>query len=202
MFQEMTVTVTGVAPLVLHNGRMADAMDPFAKEVRRLVPKSKKSDDTATLMGIVEWCGSMYHTEGGYTIADGIVQWDKKMRPVIPAANVKAMIIEGARKSKLGKKASAGVMVTHDSLIEYKGPKDLNALMHEPRFMLRKQVRVGQSKVTRSRPIFWTWGATFVFEVNPEAINTEDVLEAIMVAGREVGVCDWKPEHGRFEVIQ
>jgi len=200
MFQQMTVKLEGVAPLVFHNGRLADPMDPFAKEIKRLVPKSKKSEEVAIAMGIVEWCGSLCHSDGEVLISDGVVAWDSGIHPVIPAAYIKGMIVGGSKRSKLGQKAKAGVIVEHDARLEYSGPKDMNVLMNTPAYRLRKTVRVRTDKVMRTRPIFRVWAAEIKFEVNPEAINPDDVLNAIMVAGREIGIGDWKPEHGRFEV--
>jgi hypothetical protein len=202
MFQSMQVKVKGIAPLVMHNGRLADPFDPFTRELKRITSKRKKTDEDLMAASSVEWCGGLYHTEGDIEIGDGVVLWGKNIKPIVPASLLKACIVEGAKKAKLGKQAKAGVIVDEDCELEYTGPKDMNKLMSEPRFALRKQARVQQNRVMRTRPIFREWALAFGVEYDPEVMNVEQVLEALIQAGRYVGLGDWRPEFGRFEVVR
>jgi hypothetical protein len=204
MFQAKQIKIRGVAPFIMHNGRLADPMDPFTKELKRLNDNNKargKTEEKSAIASVVEWCGGAYHTDGDIEISDGIVKWGEDIRPCIPADMLKACIVEGAKKAKLGKQAKAGVLVMDAGSLEYKGPKDMNVLMADPKFVLRKQARVQASRVMRTRPMFRDWSTTFQVEVDPEVINWEQVLEALIQAGRYVGLGDWRPEHGRFEVV-
>lgn len=202
MFQSMTFKITGVAPLIMHNSRLVDPFDPFNREKGRLAKgKAKKTDEGQDAIGRVEWCGGLYHSEGDVEIGDGEVVWGNDMRVILPANNLHACIIDGAKASKLGKVVKAGVIVPSDAPLEYDGPKDLNVLMRDPRFISRKAVKQQMSKIMRTRPIFRQWSASFVVEYNPEVINADQVLEALVQAGRTCGIGDWKPQHGRFEVV-
>lgn len=201
-FKKMNVTIKGVAPLIMHNARLVDPFDPFAREKGRLAKgKAKKTDEGQMAISRVEWCGGLYHTDGEVAIGDGEVVWDKAMRVVLPATNLLACTIEGAKAAKLGKTFKAAVFVPEDALLEYDGPKDINDLMKDTRFISRKPAKQQQSKIMRTRPIFRQWKATFAVEFNTELVNDDQVLEAIMQAGRTCGLGDWKPQHGRFEIV-
>lgn len=114
MFQSRELTIKGTSPLIMHNGRLADPLDPFSKEMKRLSGKRKKTDEDMAVMAVMEWCGGLYHSEGDIEIADGMVKWGNGIIPIVPAALIEACIAEGAKKSKLGKQAKAGVIVNDD----------------------------------------------------------------------------------------
>jgi hypothetical protein len=203
MFQAKQVTIKGIAPIIMHNGRLADPLDPFSKELKRLNDNNKgksKTDEKSAVISVVEWCGGLYHTDGTIEICDGLVKWDKAIQPHVPADLLKACIVGGAQKARLGKQAKAGVLVTEAGTLDYKGPKDVNTLMADSRFVIRKQARVQASRIMRTRPMFRDWQCTFTIEFDPEVMNWEQVFEALIQAGRYVGLGDWRPEHGRFEV--
>lgn len=205
MFQTIKFSITGVAPLIMHSSRMADPQDPFTRELKRLTSNKrvKGTDEGIAMMGRVEWCGGLYHSEGPVEIGDGDVAWDSSIRVVIPASNLSACIIDGAKAAKLGKAMKAAVFVPEDAPLEYRGPKDINALMKDTQFISRKAVKNnGRATVMRTRPIFRQWGATFDVQYNSDSVDEENVLEALVIAGRTCGIGDWKPQHGRFEVAK
>lgn len=61
---------------------------------------------------------------------------------------------------------------------------------------------VGKSGVMRARPRIPAWGTKVLLEVDTEAISPTSVEELLGIAGRAVGVGDWRPEkdgpYGRF----
>jgi hypothetical protein len=54
--------------------------------------------------------------------------------------------------------------------------------------------------VYRTRPMFTDWSATFEVCYDPDQINEGDLKKAIADAGRMVGLCDFRPKYGRFEM--
>ena len=54
----------------------------------------------------------------------------------------------------------------------------------------------------RSRPIFKEWSCTFVFEIIDENLNYLVLKEILEAAGKYKGVGDFRPEFGRFEVVE
>lgn len=67
-----------------------------------------------------------------------------------------------------------------------------------------RRVTVQQAGVTRQRPAFNAgWRAEFVFQVNlPEYIDAPQLLDVLTLAGRAVGVADYRPTYGRFQVVE
>jgi hypothetical protein len=67
----------------------------------------------------------------------------------------------------------------------------------------RCRVQVQRSGITRKRPAFREgWKATIPLLVNlPEYISPRDLNECIAAAGRLIGVGDFRPTYGRFQVV-
>ena len=67
----------------------------------------------------------------------------------------------------------------------------------------RCRVQVQRNGVTRVRPaIKQGWSATFTLQVNlPEYISPEMLLGLITDAGRLIGIGDFRPTYGRFQVV-
>jgi hypothetical protein len=66
----------------------------------------------------------------------------------------------------------------------------------------RRRVVIQRSGITRVRPAMHAgWKAEFVFTVlTPEYIRPQDLQETLTLAGRLVGVGDFRPTYGRFQV--
>lgn len=55
-------------------------------------------------------------------------------------------------------------------------------------------------RVMRTRPIFRSWSCAVDIDFLPDQINQRDIVEFVEVAGRIIGLCDWRPKFGRFEI--
>lgn len=66
-----------------------------------------------------------------------------------------------------------------------------------------RRVTVQRAGVTRVRPAFLAgWRCTFELSVlSPEYISPQLLLETLTTAGRLVGLADFRPMHGRFQVV-
>lgn len=60
----------------------------------------------------------------------------------------------------------------------------------------RKPVVVGKARVLRCRPMFNPWGMKVALDIDTAIITPEHVLDALRLAGRTVGVGDYRPEKG------
>lgn len=71
-------------------------------------------------------------------------------------------------------------------------------------YLDQRRVTVQRAGVTRMRPAFLAgWQATFDLQVLiPEYIAPADLLEVISNAGRLVGLADYRPTYGRFQVTR
>lgn len=122
--------------------------------------------------------------------------------PVIPARLLEAAVVEGARKSKSGKQAQAGVIVEKHATLQYDGPRIAKALFEDERFRLAVPVRVGQARIVRTRPYFEKWSAVIELTYLESIMNPADLTNAVRAAGLLVGLGDWRPRYGRFALEQ
>lgn len=188
--KKLHFTIIGDAPLLMHNGRLADRDDPYTRKMKEITSKRNKSDADYEELARLGFLGALYLSD------------DKK--PCIPGLIFEAALISrggAARKEKMGKEAAAALWVVDDSPLVYDGPTDPDELWADKRFVLQNLVKVGQSKVMRTRPIFKIWRAEIAVEFNENLIDEESVRRWIEVAGEQVGLMDWRPRFGRFSVI-
>ena len=70
-------------------------------------------------------------------------------------------------------------------------------------FVDRRRVQVQRNGITRSRPAMNVgWKCEVLLQcLLPEYINPELLNEVLQSAGRLVGVGDFRPSHGRFQVV-
>ncbi len=174
--------------LLMHNSELSDPLNPYAKALKEITSKSKKSDADHLESRRREFIGGLY--------------FDKELGPVIPADVLDAMIIEGGRKYKLGKQFSSVVRVVDPAYkLEYSGPRTKEALWKDEGFRLVKRARVnGGSSVQRTRPLFTKWKLKFQIQSVPEVVNEANLHEALRAAGLHVGIGDWRPKYGSFLV--
>lgn len=186
MEQVLKVKITGVAPLLMHNGQTADPLNEWSKKIKQVTSKRKKTDDDVAEIGRLEWYAALYVDESG--------------SPIIPSKMIEATLKEAAKKSKLGKQFSAGVFCFDDAPLEFAGKASIEKMWTSGKFVSRESARVQQSRVMRTRakfPAGWSCVASIVFY--DDVVNESDVREALANAGRLVGFGDWRPRHGRFD---
>jgi len=185
---EAVATLKGTGPVLMHNVRLANPLDEFAKRLKEVNGKRGKTDENYAEIAEIEFLGGLY--------------WHKDTGPYIPGEWIFASLVEGARLKKKGKHVQRGVMLgaggDRNKLV-YKGPRDPDKLEKDANFRLVKPVRVGASRVMRTRPIFHEWSATVPIYVDSEIINFEDLREIAKEAGRYVGIGDHRPMYGRYE---
>lgn len=184
--------LVGITPLLMHCGQTADPLNQFARAMKRASGKRNKTDDDLAELSALEWWAGLY-LDTPPQIDGTTVTPEPGTRVTIPAHLLDSVTREGARKSKMGKQASAGCIVEGDGRFEHDGPADLIELSMQPRFVARHAVKVGTARVMRTRPIFSTWSVTFSCEIDPTVLEVQNVLDALTNAGRLVGLGDWRP---------
>ena len=184
-FKTLSVTITGAAPLLMHNGQLADPLNPFARAIKSVSGRRKKTDADIEELGRLEFIGGLWLSGG---------------EPCVPGEVLEAAIVDGARRTREGRTATASVLCPGMYALTYEGPRDPDALWAEERFRLRVPVRVQQAKVVRTRARFAGWSCAAAIEFNEELANGDAVLRWLRTAGEQVGVGDWRPRFGRFAV--
>jgi len=186
MIKNLTVSITGVSPLLMHNGQTADPTNKFSRQMKAISGKRKKTDEDYAAMSEIEWHAGLY------TNTDG--------KLIIPAEVIEASILDGAKKSKLGKTFKSSVFVSEDAVLNI-GAKYEKAtdLWKQEQYRDTRGVRIGQARVMRTRPIFHQWSCDISMTYDDEQVNESEVMLAIKDAGLKCGLCDFRPRFGRFE---
>lgn len=172
----------------MHNGRLANPGDRYTLMLSGVTSKRNKTPADYEEMARIEFIGGLYMGDDG---------------PVIPGHVVEAALIGrggAARSEKKGKQAAAGLFVPDDYPLIYDGPRDVKGLWEDERFRFEAMVRVGQARIARTRPIFKNWAAEVDVIFNPELVSPAEVDRWMNIAGATVGLMDWRPRYGRFEV--
>jgi len=187
MLKQKTFQVKGIAPLIMHNGQLANPMNEWTQRLKKLSGKRNKTEETYEQMAEVEWYGSLLLNGKGH--------------PCIPSEYVEACLVSGAKKSKLGKAFKASIFCDGDAALKYSGPKGIDALWADKSFVDQRLVKVGMARIVRTRPIFHEWSAEFAIQFDNTVIELEQLETAIEAAGMYEGVCDFRPKFGRFLVV-
>lgn len=179
------ITCEGMTPLLMHNGRLIDPLDPIVKKIREVNSKTAKTDEDYHEISHLEWIGGMYY--------------EASMGPYVPAPNLQKSIVEGARMTKDGKKVERGVFIENVTIpLQYPGPRDVEQLWEDKRFLHRSPVRIGMNRVMRSRPVFNEWRIEATGFFDPSVINFVDLANSLRSAGTHIGLCDYRPTYGRY----
>ena len=181
--------LTGTAPLLQHNERLADPLDEHARNMAKVSKKRQKTETDHHNLSRLEFEGSIYH--------------DKDVGPYIPATWVERTLEESAKKEKRGTVFRCSSRCVEDKLpLLYKGPRDVPTLF-EKKFYDRRCVGIQRSKTVRTRPCFDQWAAECTIYYDEKSMEQEEVIRAMDRAGELIGIGDYRPRFGRFtaEVI-
>lgn len=177
----------GIAPLLMHNGALANPLNPLVKEMKAITGLRKKTDEHHLELQRLEFRASLY--------------LDAKGRVIVPSSNIEGTLVEGAKKAKLGKAFKSAVMVADDAVLNYGAQLTIDELWtRAEEFADVRAVIVNNSRVMRTRPIFRDWSIEFTADFDDEQINGEQLVKAAGDAGRMVGLLDFRPKFGRFDV--
>lgn len=178
------IEITGIAPMLCHNGQLADPLNEFTKKLKEVSKKRLKTEADFERMAEIEFHAGFYVDQDGKPTIDGRV--------------IEAVVHAGAKKSKEGKTALAAMFVEPGIDFKFAGPKTVEARWKKKDCRLTIGVRVGQAKIMRTRPIFNDWKLRFTVSVIANQIDGSQLEQWLKDAGMLVGLCDWRPRYGRF----
>jgi len=193
MHETLRFTIQGVVPTILCNGQTSDPLNKFAKALKKITSKKNKTEEDHKEMAKLEFMACMYVDEKGH--------------PCWPSDNLEAMIIKAAAKSRKGTDAKSAVFIESHAPLMYDGPKTPEALwkhrtMDANPFVLRASVVVNRNRVMRTRPIFRDWALQFDVHFLIDMFERDQVIDILETAGRVIGLSDWRPKYGRFNVVK
>lgn len=182
---EFTLTCTGLDPLLVHNARLSDPLDEVARAMSKVSAKRKKTDEDHEEMARLEHMGGLY--------------FDAELGPVMPGQNIERMLVDAAKKFKLGSTLKSALIITDRVVpIVYKGPRTIEGLWADKTFVHRASVKVGMSRVMRTRPIFPQWEIEATGDMDESQLDQRQLEQIVELAGRLIGCGEWRPRFGRF----
>lgn len=187
----VTIDLKGTRPMLMHNGRLANPLDPLTRQVAGLAAKRKKTTDDYQLLLSHEALAGCWETPDG--------------RLGLPTENVWASLYQAAKAFKLGQLVKRALLFDGDEVSSLRvNGKEVNAkaFVHQPdgQNMFIRTVNVNGRKVLRARPIVRNWESTHAFALLDDVMDTNDLGRVLEYAARLVGVGDWRPLYGRYEV--
>ena len=181
---DFAITLTGTAPLLMHNSRLSNPLDPATKALKKFTSKRNKTDDDHEQMARLEFAGGLY--------------LDPDVGPYIPGENIMRCLVDGAKLTKMGVKVTRGVFISTDvNPLAYNGPRDEQALW-DTGWRHMASVKVGTSRTMRCRPWFPEWRVQAEGVVDPSVLELDDIAVIAENAGSLIGLGDWRPRFGRF----
>lgn len=179
------ITLTGTAPLLMHNSRLANPLDPAAKAMKKVTGKRTKTDEDHEEIARLEHIGSLY--------------FDTDAGPYVPADNIWRCLYDAAKKTKRGPKVKEGVFIATDiNPLAYKGPRTIEGLWKDENFRHLASAKVTTQRVMRCRPIFRDWGCEADGVIDTDIIDYTELQHILETAGDRIGLGDWRPRYGRF----
>ena len=183
---DFIITMKATRPLLMHNARLANPLDQYAKALKKYTGKRKKTDEDHEAIAKLEHEGGLY--------------LDPDLGPYVPGENVMRCLVDGAKLTKQGTSVTRGLLIKDDVCpLVYAGPRTPQELW-EQGYKYMASVKVGTQRVMRCRPVFYDWRLEAAGTVDTAVLDLVDVATIAANAGLMVGLGDWRPRFGRFEV--
>ena len=187
---KFTIKLQGTT-LIMSNGRLANPLDPIAREMGQIRAKMKKTERDYRDMAHLEFTGSLY--------------FDPAVGPFVPGDNIGSALVEAAKKKKAGKTLKGAlVMTTAQCPIVYKdaagrnGPRTIEKLWEDPFYRDERMVKTSTSARTLSTlPLFHNWITEAEGELDTDAVDWHTFVDIVEIAGA-LGLGAYRPRSGRF----
>lgn len=188
---DLTIRLTGIKPMLQHNGRLANPLDPHTRAIKAISKKRSKTDDDLAEMALLEARGSMYETD------DGLLG--------IPNLNVWRAIYDAAKAFKLGEDVKRALLTEPLTVPLLVADEEVKAdmFLNDAENLHYCSVKIQRVRTMRARPLVRDWSSTHMFELLTDVIDLQNLGPVLERAGRLVGLGDWRPMYGTFstEVI-
>lgn len=182
---ELNITLTGQRPMLTHNIRLANPLDPYTQKLKEFTAKRKKTEEDLSNIMWWEARGGAYETPEGflglptdnvwralYDAATAFKMGANLKRALIPVSDVQPLFVDG-EKAYVDDHLAAGNI---DS----------------------RAVQVQRARTMRHRAIVNNWTTTHHFELLSDIVDPAELTNIADRAGRLVGVGDYRPRFGTF----
>lgn len=186
--KNLKVTWKGTTPLIMHSCQCVNPLHPISKELKKYTSKKKKTEEDLIKISDLEWEAGAY--------------WKDGLGLYIPAENVEATLINGAKANRKGSDIEKYCDVT-DLYIPFDYGENLTKeeLIANYEYRDTRVMTVMRNKIMRTRPRFDQWKIVFNLRFDEQKIDIETIVNAMEYAGQYVGLCDSRPKYGKFVAL-
>lgn len=179
--------IESVGPLLQHDDKAANPFNEYARQLKAISSKRKKTEEDLLQMARIEWMASLYYTpQNGY---------------FMKAECFEGALCEAAKAKKLGKVFREAVRVVDNPAFRFKHEKLLpEKLFLREEYKDFRTVKIQRSKILRCRPIFQQWSCRVELWYDETRLNEQEIVDVMNYAGMYIGLCDYRPKYGRFTV--
>lgn len=179
---KIKVHISGVTPMLIHNGRTASPLDFYSKKLKAITSIRGKTEENFQELMQIQWRGALY--------------WDDEIGLYMPVENLLAALLKAAKKHKMGPKMSGFIF---DEPLGFpiltENHKDLEKLTKSDNNKFVKAVSIQKAKTLSCRPIFKKWELKFDFCIDESIINVDDVKTILFTMSSRIGLGVWTPSH-------
>jgi hypothetical protein len=192
--KSIEITIKGTTPLLMNSNQGVNPLHPLTRQMKTLTAKRKRTEDDDTEILHLKWQLGLYWIEG--------------VGVCVPSVNVEAMFRDAAktvRKGTIAKQQSAIVVKPdHIPLIFDGNEMTPDDLWNDPnnKYADVKVGRIKGSSVMLCRPRFTNWALTFKVQFNETKFDLAEIISLFELAGREVGLCDYRGRYGMFSIVE
>lgn len=176
------IHIKGITPLLIHNGRTASPLDLYAKRMKEITSKRKKTEEDIRNLLMIQWEASLY--------------WDKEIGLYMPTENMLACTLKACKKHKMGPQVAGFVF---DESIGFpiltKNHDNFESLKADEENKFIKVVSVQKAKTLSCRAVFNAWEIKFSFYVDESIITFDEIKTVLSTMSQRVGLGVWTPSH-------
>ena len=194
-YKQIKIKVTGIQPLLLNNIQTANPLNKWAKALKEVTSKKKKTDSDTLEIIRLQFMASWYVDEDG--------------RYVLPSENLLKSFESGAKEFKKGSKIVENVQIIEDNLVlNFDGmDKSLDELYDngESKYVDTRICGISsgfgsKAKVLATRAIIDKWHVTATLIYDEDQIDLNDIIRAAEIGGQRKGVGTYRRRYGRYKV--
>jgi hypothetical protein len=188
MFEkELNVRLVGTVPLLMHNKRTANPLDPMTRQLSLLSGKRKKSKEELIELSKLEFMAALnVDDDGNY---------------IIPCEQIEMMIAcNGYTSCRISKNDSLCSIAVENPFIldSFDGPAKSTERVNDPDCLDVRSVVISKKRIMRTRPIFRNW--TAIGTIYYGSPYDESRLKKVLERSQDTGLGDFRPKFGRFLV--
>lgn len=185
---EVVFHIKGRTRHTQHNPQTVNPRNEYAKAMKAITGKRKKSDEDLEELARLEWESSLYLKNG---------------KICVPGDVIEGALCEAGRKSRTGADVRAGLWSPGFWELDFPGKeRPLNEIMEDEDHFYVTRVGIKTSSIMRTRASFPEWALKFKVCYLKDIFSERDIYNLVEVLGYLVGLSDCRTKMGgRFDIL-